>query len=47
MVYLRRIGTMDEVLRATYSKDEEHKYLSTKFIALYMPQGSDELVELY
>ncbi len=48
LVYLRRIGTMDQVLRATYSDiDEEYEYLSTKFIALYMPQGSDELVELY
>lgn len=48
VVYLRCIGTMDQVLRATYSDiDEEYEYLSTKFIALYMPQGSDELLELY
>lgn len=48
VVYLRRIGIMDQVLRATYSDiDEEYEYLSTQFIALYMPQGSDELMELY
>lgn len=48
LVYLQRIGTMDQVLRATYSDmDEEYEYLSTKFIVLYMPQGSDELLELY
>ncbi|WP_245530892.1 hypothetical protein [Bacteroides helcogenes] len=48
LVYLQRKGTMDQVLRATYSDmDEEYEYLSTKFIALYMPQGSDELLELY
>ena len=46
--YLQRIGTMDQVLRATYSDmDEEYEYLSTKFITLYMPQDSDELLELY
>lgn len=48
LVYLQRIGTMDQVLRATYSDmDEEYEYLSTKFIVLYMPEGSDELLELY
>lgn len=47
LVYLRRIGTMDEVLQATYSEMDENEYVSALFIALYMPQGSDELLELY
>lgn len=47
VVYLRRIGTMDEVLQTTYTEVDGNEYISTKFIALYMPQGSDELLELY
>lgn len=47
VVYLRRIGTMDEVLQTTYTEIYGNEYISTNFIALYMPQGSDELLELY
>lgn len=48
LVYLRRIGTMDEVLRTVCTDmDEIYEYTNTSFIILYMPQGSDELLELY
>ena len=47
LVYLRHISTMDEVLQTTYTEINGNEYISTKFIALYMPQGSGELLELY
>lgn len=47
LVYLRRIGTIDEVLQTTYTEMDGNEYISALFIALYMPQGSDELLELY
>lgn len=48
VVYLRRSGTMDEVLRTICNDmDENYGYETFLFIALYMPQGSDELLELY
>lgn len=48
LVYLQRKDTIDQVLRATYSDmDEEYEYIASLFIVLYMPQGSDELLELY
>lgn len=47
VVYLRRKGTMDEVLQATYTADDGETYISTLFLILYMPEGSDELLELY
>ena len=55
MVYLRRKLELDDVLRVDFYDTEEEKRLSPeertvtayKFILLYMPQGSDELVELY
>lgn len=55
LVYLRRKVELDNVLRANFYDTEEQKKLSpdmrtvsaSKFIALYMPQGSDELLELY
>ena len=55
LVYLRRKVELDNVLRANFYDTEEQKKLSpnmrvvsaSKFIALYMPQGSDELMELY
>lgn len=48
IVYLRRQGTIsEEVLQAAYKEMDGTEYISTHFIALYMPQGSDELVELY
>lgn len=47
LVYLRRKGTMDEVLQVTYTEMDGNEYASALFIALYMPQGSDELMELY
>lgn len=55
LVYLRRKQELDDVLQIRCYDTEEEKKLSpdmrtvsaSKFIALYMPQGSDELVELY
>lgn len=48
LVYLRRIGTMDEVLRTVCTDmDEIYEYTNTSFTILYMPQDSDELLELY
>ena len=55
LVYLRRKLELDNVLRVRFYDAEEEKRLSpekrtvtaSKFILLYMPQGSDELVELY
>lgn len=55
LVYLRRKMELDNVLRANFYDTEEQKKHSpnmrvvsaSKFIALYMPQGSDELMELY
>ena len=55
LVYLRRKFELDDVLRVGFYDTEEEKRLSPeertvtayKFILLYMPQGSDELVELY
>lgn len=55
LVYLRRKVELDNVLRANFYDTEEQKKLSpnmrvvsaSKFISLYMPQGSDELMELY
>ena len=55
LVYLRRKLELDDVLRVRFYDTEEEKRLSPekrtvtayKFILLYMPQGSDELVELY
>lgn len=55
LVYLRRKLELDDVLRVGFYDTEEEKRLSPeertvtayKFILLYMPQGSDELVELY
>lgn len=55
LVYLRRKLELDNVLRVRFYDTEEEKRLSpekrtvtaSKFILLYMPQGSDELVELY
>ncbi|WP_373730977.1 hypothetical protein [Bacteroides heparinolyticus] len=55
LVYLRRKMELDEVLQVEYYKTEEEKkaypdersYASSKFIALYMPADSEELVELY
>ncbi|GAD08474.1 hypothetical protein [Porphyromonas crevioricanis] len=55
LVYLRRKMELDEVLRVEYYKTEEEKeaypdertYVSSKFIALYMPADGEELVELY
>ncbi|RGR23816.1 hypothetical protein DWY58_18915, partial [Bacteroides stercoris] len=52
---LRRKLELDDVLRVGFYDTEEEKRLSPeertvtayKFILLYMPQGSDELVELY
>lgn len=55
LVYLRRKVELDNVLRTNFYKTEEQKkqypnmrvFSASKFIALYMPQGSDELFELY
>lgn len=55
LVYLRRKLELDDVLRVDFYDTEEEKRLSPEertvtaylFILLYMPQGSDELVELY
>ena len=55
LVYLRRKLELDDVLRVRFYDTEEEKRLSPEkrtvtayqFILLYMPQGSDELVELY
>ena len=47
LVYLQRKRTMDEVLQVTYAEMGGKEYLSTRFIALYMPEGSDKLLELY
>ena len=55
LVYLRRKVELDNVLRANFYDTEEQKKLfpnmrvvsASKFISLYMPQGSDELMELY
>lgn len=55
LVYIRRKVELDNVLRANFYDTEEQKKLSpnmrvvsaSKFIALYMPKGSDELMELY
>ena len=55
LVYLRRKLELDDVLRVGFYDTEEEKRLSPEertvtasmFILLYMPQGSDELVELY
>ncbi|WP_294481566.1 hypothetical protein [uncultured Bacteroides sp.] len=48
LVYLQRIDTMDEVLRTKCDDmDENYEFTNTCFIILYMPQGSDELLELY
>lgn len=55
LVYLRRKVELDNVLRADCYDTEKEKELSpdmrtvaaSMFIALYMPQGSDELFELY
>ena len=55
LVYLRRKLELDDVLQASFYDTEEEKKISpeertvtaSKFILLYMPQGSDELVELY
>lgn len=55
LVYLRRKKELDEVLRCEYYETQEEKEFSPDkrstssflFIALYMPSGSDTLVELY
>ena len=55
LVYLRRKLELDDVLRVGFYDTEEEKKISPEkrtvtayqFILLYMPQGSDELVELY
>ena len=54
LVYLRRKAELDQILRVMYYNNEEHKEVAPdkksvayKFIALYMPADSDELVELY
>lgn len=55
LVYLRRKVELDNVLRANFYDTEEQKKLSpnmrvvsaSKFIALYMPKDSNELMELY
>ena len=55
LVYLRRKVELDNVLRVDCYDTEKEKELSpdmrtvaaSMFIALYMPQGSDELFELY
>lgn len=55
LVYLRRKVELDDVLRANFYDTEEQKKLSPnvrtisafKFIALYMPKDSNELMELY
>ncbi len=55
LVYLRRKLELDDVLRVHFYDTEEEKKISPEkrtvtayqFILLYMPQGSDELVELY
>ena len=55
LVYLRRKLELDNVLRVRFYDTEEEKRLSPEertvtasmFILLYMPQGSEELVELY
>ena len=55
LVYIRRKVELDNVLRANFYDTGEQKKLSpnmrvvsaSKFIALYMPKGSDELMELY
>lgn len=55
LVYLRRKLELDNILRVRFYDTEEEKRLSPEertvtasmFILLYMPQGSDELVELY
>lgn len=55
LVYLRRKVELDNVLRTEYYETEEEKkaypdersYVSSQFIALYMPANGEELVELY
>ena len=55
LVYLRRKLELDNILRVRFYDTEEEKRLSPEertvtasmFILLYMPKGSDELVELY
>jgi len=55
LVYLRRKVELNNVLQVHFYDTEEQKRLSpdmrtvsaSMFIALYMPQGSDELFELY
>ncbi|KGN93512.1 hypothetical protein HR10_01315 [Porphyromonas gulae] len=55
LVYLRRKMELDNVLRTEYYETEEEKkaypdersYVSSQFIALYMPADGEELVELY
>lgn len=55
LVYLRRKVELDDVLQIPCYDTEEEKKLSpdirtvsaAKFIALYMPKDSDELMELY
>ncbi|SQH73098.1 Uncharacterised protein [Porphyromonas crevioricanis] len=55
LVYLRRKMELDNVLRTEYYETEEEKkaypdersYVSSQFIALYMPADGEDLVELY
>lgn len=55
LVYLRRKVELDNILRTNFYKTEEQKkqypdmrvFSASKFIALYMPKGSNELMELY
>ena len=55
LVYLRRKLELDNVLRVGFYDTEEEKDYHLKSVLLqhisslllYMPQGSDELVELY
>lgn len=54
LVCLRRKVDFDDVLQVSFYVSEANKVLNpnervfvSKFILLYMPQGSDELVELY
>lgn len=55
LVYLRRKCELDNILRVHFYDTEEQKKLSpdmrtvsaSKFIALYMPKDSNELMELY
>lgn len=54
LVFLRSREDFDDVLQVCFYASEENKALYpeervfvSKFILLYMPQGSDELKELY